>query len=722
MISHLAEFHKGVRTFTFALLCALLLSTLGSFASAARADGSSAQATPTVGLRDGQGVDVTWNGFNPQEFVVIRQCESGATQLSQCSGDNYNVTEQSSDSGTGLAYYYVVATEGTSNTNLPGAPNTQCGPNHACELVVSTQDSGSDLTQGIVIPLTFLPEASSCPTENVNNITGSGASSLFAVMPYWQIPLCQGTSRTVINYVSSRGDVGGIQDFSCGLVDFAITEIASQAGTQCPTTGAKRDAVYVPIANSALVFAYLMRNRLDFQHLPEIDLTPAMLAQTYSGQALAWGGFGPYDDIDRNIFSFNNPDSATISHASGDGTTVTFTAKSTYSVGDRINVFAVNPMCYNNTYVVTSAEWVNGADHSQGQILKASGRCKLTYQTGGLINPRRLLPSNTNVFGRADASGLNYLMSRFFLNRAPAELHAAGDQFSADIFSEPSVYFPLSTNISNSNFKSNQAAVINAMISNATTDQTGDQGYIAPMDAATAKYYSFPTISIQSPDGKQNVLATTNSIAAGIADMTSDASTGVSSANFNSANKNAYPLVFTVYALVPTHPESKDSYSGVKAMLEFIRDHSAQSDLPAGNVALTTSQKQQITEGISKLTDPTAPSPSASPSLTASSTPSASATTTPSASATSTPSAPNPVDTFLPLPTGSDTGSETTTGGDGSISNQPGRSVVLPSVFAFPYVPHSGTAAGVLPVMLFVGATASVTGILRRRYGKLGSK
>jgi len=720
VIRHIAEFHKGVRTFTFVLLCALLLSTLGSFASAARADGSSAQATPTVGLRDGQGIQVTWSGFDPQGFVVIRQCESGATQLSQCSDDTAAITEQSSDSGTGLAYYFVMATEGTSNTNLPGAPNTQCGQSHPCQLVVSTQDTSTDLSQGIIIPITFLPEASSCPTEGVNNITGSGSGALFTVMPYWQIPLCQSASRTVINYVSSRGDVGGIQDFSCGLVDFAITEISSEEGTKCPATGERREAVYVPVANSALVFAYLMRNRFDFQRLPEVDLTPGMLAQAYSGQASKWGSFDSSDEINRNIFNFNNPTSPRVINASGDGTTVTITAKSDVNLGDRISVSAANPSCYNSSYVVKTATWLDESDHSQGQTLTASGRCKFRYVSGGLINARRLPPSTINIFGRADASGLNDLMSRFFLNRAASEFHAAGDQFSEQNFSAPSVYFPISPNISNSNFKSNQAAVVNTMIGYATTDQTGEQGFLAPMDAATAKYYSFPTVSINSVDGSQNVIATTDSISAGISEMTTDKASGVASANVSPTHQNAYPLVFTVYALIPTHPESKDSFSGIKAMLEFIRDHSSQSDLPSGNVALTSSQKQQITEGISKLADPTVPSasPSASPSQSITSTPSPIATSTPSPIATSTPL---PVDSFLPLPTGSDTGSGTT-GTGGSTNEQPRSNVAFPSVFAFPYVPHSGAAAGVLPAMLLVGAAGSVTGLLRRRYGKIGSK
>jgi hypothetical protein len=464
-----------------------------------------------------------------------------------------------------------------------------------------------------------------------------------------------------------------------------------------------------------------MRNRFDFQRLPEVDLTAGMLAQTYSGQASKWGSFDSSDEINRNIFNFNNPTSPRVTNASGDGTTVTITAKSDVSVGDRISVRAANPSCYNSSYVVTTATWLDESDHSQGQTLTASGRCKFRYVSGGLINASRLPPSTINIFGRADASGLNNLMSRFFLNRAASEFHAAGDQFSEQNFSAPSVYFPISPNISNSNFKSNQASVVSTMVSYATTDQTGEQGFIAPMDAATAKYYSFPTISINSVDGSQNVLATTDSISAGISEMTMDKASGVASANVSPTHQNAYPLVFTVYALIPTHPESKDSFSGIKAMLEFIRDHSAQSDLPEGNVALTASQKQQITDGISKLADPTTstPSPSASASQSAASNPSPTASSTPSETVIS---APLPVDTFLPLPTDSDTGSDTTTGGDGSISEQPRNNVALPSVFAFPYVPHNGAAAGVLPAMLFVGAAGSVTGLLRRRYGKTGSK
>ena len=689
------------RSTIYLLLLAIFGFSLFAYMPPVHAAGPSAVVTPTTGLRDGQGVTVTWQGFDPQSFVVIRQCEANATQLSQCAGDNVAVVEQSSNDGSGLTYYYVVSTENTSNGSLPGAPGTQCGPSFPCEIVITPQDTSSDLTSGNTFPITFLPEASSCPTDNMTNITGSGAGSLFALMPNWQLPLCQGQQHVTVDYVSSRGDVGGVQDFSCGLVDFAITEIVTETGTKCPMTGTSRDAYYVPVANSALVFAYLMRNRLDFQRLPSINLTPDMLAQTMSGQALQWGGFGPYDDINRNIYEYNNPDSPKILSASGDGTTVNFTATSNFNTGDTFAVFGANPTCYNTRYTVATVDWVNSSNHALGQKITASGRCKLTYRSGGILNSTNMLPSNINVFGRADASGLNYLMSRFFLTRAAAALHAGGDQFSSQGFSTPSVYFPVSTNISASNFKSNQSAVANMMVGSATADQIGDQGYLAPMDAATAKYYGFPSISITSTDGKTFVAPTNQSIADGVSEMVTDQSTGVASANVSPKNQNAYPLVFTVYAVVPKHPESKELLSALKSMLSYIRDHGTQNELPDGYAPLTDSQKSSITEAITKLSL-LSPSP----------TPSSSSSAQPLETVT-----PSPVGTSLPILPTLPVVTDPSTSGAGTPDPGNGGSSLLPSIFASPYIPHNGVAAGVLPALLFVGMTASVSGLLRRKNG-----
>jgi hypothetical protein len=221
------------------------------------------------------------------------------------------------------------------------------------------------------------------------------------------------------------------------------------------------------------------------------------------------------------------------------------------------------------------------------------------------------------------------------------------------------------------------------------------------MDAATAKFNGFPAVSIQSVDGNKFVAPTADSIKLGIDEMTKDATTGVASANLAPGNPNAYPLVFTIYALVPEEAASKASASALQAMLTQIRDHSSDSDVPSGYVGLTSAQKIQITDAIGKIAGPVeSPSPSPTPSISQSPVPTATAIPTI-----------DPGNTDNGGGTGIDGGSGDT-GGDGGVVTQ--IKSVLPSIFAVPFVPHNGAAAGILPALVLIGVSASAVGALNK--------
>jgi len=686
----------------------LLIVSLGTVSTSARADGPSISLTPAVGLRDGQSVTVSWSGYEPNGFVYVRQCVRGATTSSQCAGGSGQIVEQSNAQGSGFTYYRVVSTQNTNNSSLPGADGTHCGADFPCEIVVSTSSTISQPDQGQIENITFAPEAESCPTENMKNLTGGGSGALKVIMPSWQVGLCNGSDRVTLDYIASRGDVGGMQDFYCGLSDFAITEIASDSGNKCALSGQNRDAIYVPIANNALVFAYSMRNRLDHQYLKKMILTPDMLAQTMTGQSLYWGAHDVSDDADRAIYALNNADTPHVMNATGNGSEITFTAISDLKVGDTVSIEDVKPAGYNDQYQVTGTSWVDDNDHSKGQKFTVDGSYRRNYVNGGLVNPQNLIPGSILVYGRADASGLNYLMTKFFLSRAGTAFHAAGGQFDEQGLPSASVYMPMSTKFDPSVFKSNQQAVVAAMLG--SDDQSGGNGWLAPMDAGTAKYYGFPAISIANTSGTKFITPTNNSVAAGLAETTIDSKTGVASSNVSPTNQDAYPLVFTIYAVVPTHTDSKKSAVALKAMLTYIRDHSAQSDVPEGYAPLTPEQKQQITDALPKIVEP-------SPVPSASATPTPTPTSLPSSSASE---IPIPVDTSVPaIPSiigGTDSNGNTDGVDSGSI-NHGTEAANVPSVFAVPFVPKNGLASGILPAMFLVGMSASVSGILRRRNG-----
>jgi len=697
-----------------ALFCSLLFLTFtasAAFSPSAQAEGPQISVSPQSSLRDGQAVKVTWSSFNPYALIAIRQCVAGATESSKCSsGAGGMVVETSDASGSGIAYFRVVSTEGTGNTNLPGTDGTNCGVSFSCDISVTVLAEVDHPDTGLLQPISFAPEASSCPTENMNNITGGGSGALSVAMPDWQIALCKSADRVTVDYLATRGDEGGRQDFYCGLIDLAFTEIKDKDGEKCALTGQVRKGIYVPVANSALVFAYSMRNRANQQHLPSIKLTPDMLAHTMTGQALNWGSHSVSATKDVAIFALNNLGSPHVTGISGNGSIITVTAQTNLNVGDTVIIDEVNPPGYNSEYQVTSVNWIDDADHSKGQSsFTVEGSYKRSYVSGGLVNPTNLLPGSISVYGRADASGLNYLMTRFFLERAAAAFHAPGGQFSEEGFPEPSVYMPLANSLDSSAFRSNSDAVVLAM--RGSDDQTGGIGYIAPMDAATANFNSFSAVSIQSLDGTKFVAPTTESIALGINEMTKDNITGVASANLKPTNPNAYPLVFTVYALVPEQASTKESAVATRAFLSHVRDHSSQSDLADGFVALTTAQKQQITDALAKITGPVE---SASP------TPTPSASITPEPTLTDEPVVDPGMPDFGGVDFGVDTGIDV--GAGNGVDTGSGQQITerFPSIFAVPFVPRNGPAAGILPALVLLGVSASAVGALGKV--KEGSK
>lgn len=687
---------------TLATFCATILF-LGwatfALAPAASADTASVSVTPKAALRDSQVVTVNWSGFDPYSMIVIRQCEKGATDSTKCSnGAGGSVQEMSNAKGEGLAYFQIVSTEGTVNTSLPGANGTACGPNHDCDVVVTTLDGINQPQLGFVTAISFTPEATSCPTENMNNITGGGSGALGVIMPKWQIALCKGSSKVTVDYLATRGDEGGMQDFNCGLTDFAITEVADENGGKCLTSGQVRPAMYVPIANTALVFAYSMRNRSDQQRLPQIKLTADMLTQTMTGQAINWGSHAVTATKDVAIYALNNSDSPKITKAVGNGSKITFTATGKFNVGDTVVVEDVNPPGYNGEYEISDVTNVDDSNPELGQTdFTVDGNYKRTYSQGGVVNATNLLPGSISVYGRADASGLNFLMTRYFLERAADAFHEPGGAFSVEGFPGPSMYMPLANSLDSGAFRSNSDAVVAAM--RGSDDPTGGVGFIAPMDAATAKFNGFPTVSIANSDGTKFITPTSDSINLGISEMVKDDKTGVSSANLAPKDVNAYPLVFTVYAMVPLQTESKSVATALKAFLAHVRDHSSPDSLIDGYVPLTEAQKDQITQSLTKISGPVeSPSPSPSPSVSHSADPVV-------------PITPTPIDTpptdgggiVTPIDTGG-----TDTGG----SN--GATIDLPSIFASPFLPSTGAAAGIVPLLILTGIAASVVGSVRK--------
>ena len=274
-------------------LIALILGLCTVFAGFAglsaptQADGAPQMVvTPADHLRDGQIVQVTWSGFSGDQPVYLRQCKATATLQTECS----NIQSETSDAaGNGISLFKIQATEGTSH-GIAGAPGLKCGVGFDCSIVLSTDTDYQHPDQGLSSLLGFVPEASTCPQNDMHVVAGGGSGGILTALPDWQTAVCQEPNRVTLDYVRTKGDNLGRSDFQCGIADFAVTEIAAGATEGCPATSQVRPNAYAPVANSALVFAYVMRDSVTGQRITDLKLTPDMLLGFH------WSDF----DVDRH--------------------------------------------------------------------------------------------------------------------------------------------------------------------------------------------------------------------------------------------------------------------------------------------------------------------------------------------------------------------------------------------------------------------------------------
>ena len=524
---------RAVTTFLAGLVTIIL--GLAVFPSIGRASGTP-QVTFSVstGLRDSQVITVRWTGFQPGENVYLRQCAHvNATSEQPDLANTEPVTNVDCGSGlsplasdlngSGLAYFPVMVTIGTGNS-VPGDSNMICGPTKDCFLAVMTREQLR--TPGVAYGLqrlVFSADPNSCPQTGQTVLSGGGTGAVIVGMPDWQVGVCPAPTNTTLDYVATKGDAGGRQDFLCGLRSFALTETPGPADEACFLNSTKRPHTFAPVANSSLVFAYNMRDKETHQRIEDLKLTPAMLAWVFTGQTLSW---------------------------------------SSYQVSD------------------------------------------LHAKEIATLNSGHVLPNNVQVIGRADQSSLNYLLTRFFIERAKDALWGGGNNFKID---QPTEFYPAAQGL---DLKTTPVAVSNVL--SQSDDLDGVMGWIGVMDAATAAYYGLPTVAIGTSNDSATatfVSSTPASVAKGISLM-KDSGQGTMEADVSPSNPAAYPLPFTVFAELPTDSSlTTEQVASTTAWLKFVKN---QDVMAPGYIALSDAQKTAIDDSLTKFTIQPTPSPSSS--------------------------------------------------------------------------------------------------------------
>ncbi len=248
---------------------------------------ASATATPAVTfnqenhLDDGQNILATWSNFPANSQVTIRECARGATVARDCSSPL--AFGDTNSNGEGNEVFQVTRTNGI-DIRVPGAPFLKCDIENLCEIRVA--DSSDPSSYVVSKNITFMKGAGGCPKDLANPISGKGTSSIERAFVAWGPSICSAPSSLAVDYVS-QNDVFGINDFQCGLVDFAIVDLGNP-DTTCPTSGEKRKiAGMAPVAVSGVTFAFNARDARTGARLDHLKLSPNTLAKIFTGQLVS---------------------------------------------------------------------------------------------------------------------------------------------------------------------------------------------------------------------------------------------------------------------------------------------------------------------------------------------------------------------------------------------------------------------------------------------------
>jgi hypothetical protein len=298
---------EGIRSRSFtvfgliAVFCAALAFAAVIAVPSRASSGPQLTVTPTTHLRDGQVITVSWTGLDADQVVAVELCATNGVNQDDCA--RYRIV-QSDSSGSGNALYGISSSEDTGH-GIPGNANLRCGFGFTCSMFVVTIDQIDDIQLGMKQDLSYAAEPASCPQTNMTSITGGGSGAVLQALPDWQVAVCQDPDRVTLDYVRTKSDPFGRQDFYCGLSDFAVTELPAPSNEVCTSTREKRSFAYAPIANTALVFAYSMYDVNTHQRITDLKLTPEMLTWTLTGQTLTWDGADPSDTKARQINDLN---------------------------------------------------------------------------------------------------------------------------------------------------------------------------------------------------------------------------------------------------------------------------------------------------------------------------------------------------------------------------------------------------------------------------------
>jgi phosphate transport system substrate-binding protein len=250
--------------------------TAGAFATPVRTDlaGATATATPNTNLVDGQFVNMSWTGFAPMRPVYVFECvrtpTSISTQCVQPAGDLPHFT--ASPTGTGTVRYGVAEKR---------FAHFQCDDKHLCSLAVL--ESPTDLTSGVIVPITFQRPPGACPNSKTDPVSGEGATPAAYTLYKWENDVCNLPSHLNVTYTNDNS-YDGMTHFaeSNPNANFAVTGVPMPSTLANPLSKAGHKFAYAPLSLTAVSIAYNIVDQQGHQ-VTHLVLTPQILAEIVTG-------------------------------------------------------------------------------------------------------------------------------------------------------------------------------------------------------------------------------------------------------------------------------------------------------------------------------------------------------------------------------------------------------------------------------------------------------
>lgn len=267
----------------------------GAFAQTAR----SATASPDGQLIDGQYVDVTWSGFEPNDGARVRLCPADADSVDDCLRDSDSTLApgdskafRSGANGIGSVAFVIRTGE---IQGIRDGHTFFCDAEHACKLMVfelNPEQVEQSFTDSAAITLGFALSTLVCP-ETEPRVAGSGATVARAAIVQWQAETCRPPLGLNVSYATSNS-INGKEAFVNGITDadYAMSGLGLTDEEKAKLTERKVRPVHVPVALGSLALVYFIWTDLDGdgirEPLRDLRLRPGTAARIFQGRIHNW--------------------------------------------------------------------------------------------------------------------------------------------------------------------------------------------------------------------------------------------------------------------------------------------------------------------------------------------------------------------------------------------------------------------------------------------------